>query len=155
MTHAAPLSLSRSEEFKIRERFHVFVLLLAPLFVFLGGLSLATGFADAPIALRFLNAFGGAFLCFGAVVVYIVILLRRVLHQAPVLRALSRSEGVLTPTNRISRLAVLLIGFLGAWAVHAVYGISGHVLFHIVFNILMILFGMLYVTLATHFHAHH
>ncbi len=137
-------------EFEIRERFHVFVLLLAPLLVFIGGLWLTTSPHDSGVAQSFLNAFGGLFLCIGALFAYAVVLVRRVMREAPLLARTAAYTRLLTPSEKVARLAVLFLLFGLSWVAQLLYGLAGNVLF----QACMIVFGMLSVTLTAHFHAH-
>ncbi len=136
-------------EFEIRERFHVFVLLLAPLLVFIGGIWLFTNPNDFGVAEQFLNSFGGLFLCVGALFVYAVILVRRVMHEAPLLQRVMSARNI-APAQTISRLATFFALFCMSWIAQALYGVAGNVLIQSG----MIVFGMLSVTLTAHFHAH-
>lgn len=137
-------------EFEIRERFHVFILLLAPFIVFLGGMWLVLAPHHSSLAQQFLNSFGGLVLCVGALFVYAVVLVRRVLREAPLVLHEALLTNTLSPAEIIGRLAVFFLFFALSWIAQAFFGVVGNVLF----QSCMIVFGMLAVTLTAHFHAH-
>jgi len=143
--------LLQSEEFVIRERFHIFILLLAPIIVFIGGLWLVTSPPTDHLGSIFLNSFGGLFLCMGSLFVYAIVLVRRVLRQAPLLEIDAKLASRLPIVEKVRRLSVFFLFFAISWFGQALYGVAGNILFQTI----MIVFGMLAVTLTAHFHAHH